>query len=121
MARLVRMLPELFVLVKGMIAGLRSIVAIFETVPTAMQFLLSQVLCGYDAAFLGRMLEEGWACYAAWLTFMILASFTIMNMLIGILCTVVSGAYEQAKEDAWQLELEARADRTLEMLNVRKT
>merc|ERR1740123_1186813 len=44
-----------------------------------------------------------------------------MNMLIGILCTVVSGAYEQAKADAWQLELEARADRTLEMLNVRKT
>merc|ERR1719433_2139773 len=86
-----------------------------------MKFLLSQVLCGYDATFLERMLQDGWACYFAFLTFMILASFTLMNMLIGILCTVVSGAYDEAQGENWQTELEAKADLTMERLNVQKT
>jgi len=130
MARLMRMLPELCVLVKGMAAGMRAIAAVmvmgflilyvfaivfvqlgtFANVPAGIQFLLSQVLCGFDSDFFQKQLEAGWTNYIAFLMFMLLASFTLLNMLIGILCQVISDVTNEAQEEQTMYDLDMQVD-----------
>merc|ERR1712066_88379 len=81
MERLLRSTPELYILVKGMVSAMRSVCStmgllfimiyiygilftqlladfkfkkagIFETVPQSMNFLLLQVVCGFDPDFM---------------------------------------------------------------------
>mmetsp|Transcript_38371 Transcript_38371/g.90201 ORF Transcript_38371/g.90201 Transcript_38371/m.90201 type:complete len:594 (+) Transcript_38371:111-1892(+) len=135
MSRLLRSLPELFILVKSIGAAVRCmfvtlcmlviIVYIysimftqllsgaevaeghFDTVPEAMNFMLLQVLCGFDTEFVSRLLHEGGLVYyALWLTYVLIGSLSIMNVLIGILCEVVSGTAGSEKEAAVRKELE---------------
>jgi len=134
MTRLLRSLPELFILVKSIGAAVRCmfvtlcmliiiiyIFAImftqllsgtpvaeshFDSVPEAMNFMLLQVLCGFDTDFVARLLDQGFIYYLLWLTYVLIGSLSIMNVLIGILCEVVSGTAGLEKESAIRKDLE---------------
>mmetsp|Transcript_551 Transcript_551/g.1772 ORF Transcript_551/g.1772 Transcript_551/m.1772 type:complete len:589 (+) Transcript_551:109-1875(+) len=134
MSRLLRSVPELSILVKGMGVAMRSMLVTlsililviyifaimftqllsdseplsgnFGTVPTAMNFMLMQVLCGFDSDVLTKFWKVGLPYYCLWLLYVLLASLTIMNMLIGILCDVVTGTAESEKEIAVMRDIE---------------
>jgi hypothetical protein len=117
LGRLLRIIPELLVLIKGMMIAMRSVFATllllvlaiyvfaiiftsllsqtalgdeaFGGVLTSMHFLLVQVICGFDADFVTKMLGEGIFYYLLYLSYIFFASLTIMNMLIGVICQVV--------------------------------
>lgn len=124
MSRLVRAVPELQVLVKGIVLALRSVLAIlcalilviyifaitftallsedndqFQGVWHSMNFLLMQVLCGFDADFVTGLLELHWFYYVLFLLFILIASLTLMNMLIGVICEVITVASQAEKDE----------------------
>jgi len=128
MARLLRWLPELVILIKGMVAAVRSVFFVtlllfvllyifgiafvmlsdntesikddlFPKVPKAMLTLWLQGALLDDAADVAyRLEEESPVCLALFLTWVAIAALTIMNMLIGVLCEVVSGVAAIEKE-----------------------
>jgi len=136
--KLLRSVPELMILAKAMVMALRSVMAIlvmltlvvyifailftqllggtdlaagrFDNVPQSMNFLLIQVLCGFDSDFMSSLPAYGCFYYCIWLSFLLVAQLTIMNMLIGILCDVVSGVSETAKEEAFVKEIESQLE-----------
>eukprot|EP00443_Scrippsiella_acuminata_P084631 CAMPEP_0115439764 /NCGR_PEP_ID=MMETSP0271-20121206/35944_1 /TAXON_ID=71861 /ORGANISM="Scrippsiella trochoidea, Strain CCMP3099" /LENGTH=628 /DNA_ID=CAMNT_0002865465 /DNA_START=73 /DNA_END=1956 /DNA_ORIENTATION=+ len=117
MARLLKAMPELLILIKGIAAATRSVfftlcllgillyifaiaftqltvgteVRLFESVPASMYTLL---VCGTlmdnIAVPLNKLAELSFAYAALYLLFVLLATITVMNMLIGVLCEVVS-------------------------------
>jgi hypothetical protein len=119
MARLLRAMPELLILIKGMMAAVRSVVftllllAIvlyvfgiafvqlltgldaynkgFRTVPEAMHTLLLRGTLMDEIGSVVRQLSRAHVLYAVVFYFFVLISaLTVMNMLIGVLCEVVS-------------------------------
>eukprot|EP00928_Gymnodinium_smaydae_P038324 TRINITY_DN2645_c0_g2_i1.p1 TRINITY_DN2645_c0_g2~~TRINITY_DN2645_c0_g2_i1.p1 ORF type:complete len:582 (+),score=100.45 TRINITY_DN2645_c0_g2_i1:355-2100(+) len=132
LSRLVRMLrsmPELMILVKGMITAMKSVCyvmfllivvvyifgiamtqasvgepfhdAYFSSVPYSMYSLLIYgTFVDNLAEFLNEMMfNEGYLCLTIALVFILLACITILNMLIGILCEVVSSTAECERLD----------------------
>lgn len=134
MSRLLRSMPELFILVKSIGAAMRCMFvtlcmlmiviyvfsimftqllsdtetgkARFETVPMSINFMLTQVLCGFDSAVFTVLLDTGVVYYILWLIYVLIGSLSIMNVLIGILCEVVSGTAEDEKERAVRNDVE---------------
>eukprot|EP00931_Biecheleriopsis_adriatica_P016880 TRINITY_DN12301_c0_g4_i1.p1 TRINITY_DN12301_c0_g4~~TRINITY_DN12301_c0_g4_i1.p1 ORF type:complete len:581 (-),score=86.36 TRINITY_DN12301_c0_g4_i1:72-1628(-) len=126
--RLLHQLPELMILVKGMGKAMRSVAAVlsllaiivyvfsvlftqllrdtelgrgsFEGVLQSMNFLLVQVLTGFDATYMARLCAENLACYLLFLAFLFLTSLAMMNMLVGILCDVISKVSEEESEQS---------------------
>lgn len=127
MARLLRAMPELLILIKGMVAAIRSVFftlallmlvlyvyaiafvqltggtqvgfTYFNTVPEAMHTLL------LDGAFMDglgerakQLLEEGLVYLFLFYSFVLVASLTVLNMLIGVLCEVISAVASTEKE-----------------------
>lgn len=121
MARLLRAMPELLILIKGMIAATRSVIftlallliiiyifavlmmqltaktdigdQYFPSVLGAMNILaLDGIL--YDGAgdLTSMMIEENmsWYLLPCFYTFVLLATLTVLNMLIGVLCEVIN-------------------------------
>lgn len=142
-ARLLTSVPELMILAKGMVIAMRSVVAVlcllglviyvfgiifvelfsgqddrlkgkFDTVPQSMNFLLTQVLTGFDADFLANICDVGLPYYFMFILYYILASLTIMNMLIGILCDVVATVAEAENEDALMKKMEKKIEQIAE-------
>jgi hypothetical protein len=125
-ARLLTSVPELMILAKGMFVAMRSVLAVLvlltlviyifaivfvelgvlDTVPTGMNFLLLQVVCGVDSPFIGKLLGTDWFYYVLFLLYILLANLTIMNMLIGILCDVVSTVADIENEEFQKVEME---------------
>jgi len=123
-SRIMRSWPELIITIKGLGTAIQSVMATlcllflviyvyavmltellansdignFNTVPEAMHFLLTQVVCGFDASFVNQMLAAGWVYYLLWLLYLFLTSLTIMNLLIGVLVDVVSSVATEEKE-----------------------
>jgi voltage-gated sodium channel len=136
--KLLRGAPELMILAKAMVLALRSVVAIlvmlilviyvfailftqlladcavatgkFENVPQSMNFLMIQLLCGFDSEFMVSLVGAGLMYYFTFLLFLLLANLTIMNMLIGILCDVVAEVAASEKEDNFTKEIEAHLE-----------
>lgn len=134
MSRLLRSMPELFILVKSIGAAMRCMTVTlgmlmiviyifsimftqllsetetgknrFESVPQAMNFMLTQVLCGFDSDVVMTLLDAGFIYYILWLIYVLIGSLSIMNVLIGILCEVVSGTAEDEKERAVRNDVE---------------
>jgi len=134
-ARLVGNVPELMILAKGMLLAVRSVAAVlvllglviyvfsiifvqligespeavgsFESVPQSMNTLLKQVVCGFDVILVNRLLDADLTCYFVFLFYFLIASLTIMNMLIGILCDVVSNVATDEKEESFVLKVES--------------
>jgi len=116
--RLLRNIPELMILVKGMLMAMRSVSATlmllviiiyvfaimftqllwndpagqgcFETVPMAMNCLLMNGVFSDQAQFIDGLLSASIFYYVFVLCYMVLGSLTVMNMLIGVICEVVS-------------------------------
>jgi len=120
--RLCIYVPEMLIMIKGMATAMRSVMVIlvfllvtififgivftellketdgfkdsFGSVHGSMYTLLSQVLCGVDSDFLDSLLDASVLSYLIYLAFLFMATFTLMNMLIGVLCDVVSNVRE---------------------------
>jgi hypothetical protein len=133
MTRLLRSMPELFILVKSIGTAMRCMCATlcmliiviyvfsilftqltegtqikhdhFGSVPEAMNFMLLQVLCGFDADFILKLLSVSVVYYVLWLMYVLIGSLSIMNVLIGILCEVVSGTADSEKERAIRTDI----------------
>lgn len=133
LTRLLKAVPELLILVKSLGSGLRCMLValsmlmiliymfaivfaeslagtdegggLFETVPQGMNLMLVQVLCGFDADVFATMLNAGPMYYILWLSYVFMASLSLMNILIGILCEVVANTAESEKEDELKREI----------------
>lgn len=143
--RLLKAAPELLILVKGIVAGLRSVIAVllllmlliyvfaimftlnlantefgagvFERVPQSMNTLLLQVLCGPDEEFMKALAAAHRVSYVWFLIFILFANLTMMNMLIGILCDVVSNVAREAKEEEFKKEVQYQISRLVKDLD----
>jgi len=128
MARLLRAIPELVILVKGMAASMRSVITTlfllfiimyvfgiafaqltagsavgdeyFATVPTSMYTLLLYGVMSLDWAneISGGLSDMNPIAPFVYFLFVLLATYTVMNMLIGVLCEVVSAVAAAEKE-----------------------
>jgi len=127
MVRLLRAVPELMILVKGMFAATRSVVftlilllffiyvfSIFFTQLASENQALNVYFHGvgqsmYSLAMHGVFLEdlivlmdalkaENALLFVAFFLFVMIASMTMMNMLIGVLCEVVTAVSSTEKE-----------------------
>eukprot|EP00931_Biecheleriopsis_adriatica_P031561 TRINITY_DN18490_c0_g2_i1.p1 TRINITY_DN18490_c0_g2~~TRINITY_DN18490_c0_g2_i1.p1 ORF type:complete len:651 (-),score=121.77 TRINITY_DN18490_c0_g2_i1:55-1965(-) len=134
MSRLFRAVPELLVLVNGMVLAIRSVLTTlgmlvlvtytfaivmtqlfsdikelegkFDTVPVSTNFLLLQVLCGWDSATFQTLLQVGSGSgYVLLMLYLLVASLTIMNMLVGILVDVVGNCANEQDEENQLKEL----------------
>jgi hypothetical protein len=126
MARLLRALPELVILVKGIAVAARSVFftlfllviiiyifavmfrnltgetamgqEYFSTVPHAMNTLLLDGALPDNAALVNEMASVEWYFWPLIMLYLLLAVLTVMNMLIGVLCDVVTMVAATEKE-----------------------
>jgi len=127
MARLLRSMPELMILVRGMVAATRSVVftllllmvflyvfaiafrqlsaktdigdEFFSSVPESMHTLLIHGTFLDDLATVAHSLSaQAPALLPLWYIYVLLAAMTLMNMLIGVLCEVVTAVASTEKE-----------------------
>lgn len=147
MARVLRSLPELVVLVRGMAMGMRSVVATFgllmalvyiyavmltqllkdsqtdlasqfSGVVVSMNTLLMQGIFSDQAQFFGDMLDEGLLFYSIFMAFMLTGAFTVMNMLIGVLCDVMSNVADDQKDDSAVNQLKSQIETLIREVDV---
>merc|ERR1719471_368563 len=117
MVRLVRQVPELVILIKAIAIATRAVSAVltlllaiiyafailftqllsgtaagagcFETVPQAMISLLHQGVFADQADFISGLLDVDWSYYALMVMYLIVATLTVLNLLIGLLCEII--------------------------------
>lgn len=118
MARLLRAVPELIILIKGIAVASRSVIftlillviiiyffaivfrqlsddtdlgeQYFRSVPAGMQNLLLDGVLPDQGGFVNDCSRQHFAFGILSLCFILLASMTIMNMLVGVLCEVIN-------------------------------
>merc|ERR1719282_1235377 len=93
----------------------------FTTVPKGMYSLLTQVLCGVDSDFMKMMKEAGIVYYVLFLAFDLLAVLTVMNMLIGVLCDVVSSVSDMEKTESFNLKVQQKISSIADVLDPDKS
>jgi len=128
MARMLRSMPELMILIKGMVAAIRSVFFVmalliimmymfaialtlladgvdvageeyFPNVPKSMFTLwVHGTLLDDLAGICNALLDESLVCLVVFNLFILISALTIMNMLIGVLCEVVAGVASTEKE-----------------------
>merc|ERR1719362_2570023 len=126
MARLLRAMPELLILIKGMAAAMRSVMftlgllaviiyvfAIaftqlcdgtecsqqFKSVGHSMHYLLVKGALMDGIGDVQKVLEpQSYALLLIFYIFVLLAALTVMNMLIGVICEVVSAVASTEQE-----------------------
>eukprot|EP00927_Polykrikos_kofoidii_P005702 TRINITY_DN12260_c0_g2_i1.p1 TRINITY_DN12260_c0_g2~~TRINITY_DN12260_c0_g2_i1.p1 ORF type:complete len:590 (-),score=103.82 TRINITY_DN12260_c0_g2_i1:28-1797(-) len=134
--RLLRSFPELMILVQAMMAALRSVIGTlgllfviiyafailltqllrglpvakncFETVPQSMNCLVLASVFPDQKDMLQMFLDEGWMLYVLNLIFFALSCLTVMNLLIGVLCEVVSEVARYEKDSLLANDIKAR-------------
>eukprot|EP00928_Gymnodinium_smaydae_P048693 TRINITY_DN32590_c0_g1_i1.p1 TRINITY_DN32590_c0_g1~~TRINITY_DN32590_c0_g1_i1.p1 ORF type:complete len:736 (-),score=107.72 TRINITY_DN32590_c0_g1_i1:131-2338(-) len=128
MAKLLRAMPELMIMIKGMVAAMRSVfftlcllvislyifaIAVkqmsdgtdsggqhFSSVPHSMYTLLVRAtLLDSIGKLLNEVSEDSTVVATLIVIFVFLAAFTVMNMLIGVLCEVVSAVAVVEREE----------------------
>lgn len=129
LVRMLRGFPELMILIKGMLTALASVVYVlvllvllcyvfaiactqltanspviheeyFSSVPGAMYSLfIHAVFMDSLADFMRGAREENLVVFVLLMIFICLAALTVMNMLIGVLCEVVTSVAESEKEE----------------------
>jgi hypothetical protein len=146
LVRMLKSLPELLIMIKGMLTaaasvsytlGLLMIVTyvfaialtqlsgdtemreeFFSSVPLSMYSLIIYGTFLDDLAhFCDNIKEESTACLVLVTFFVVLASMTVMNMLIGVLCEVISSVAEMEKESMMQDEVYDRFGKIVEKLD----
>merc|ERR1719487_2067934 len=127
MGKLLRVMPELMIMIKGMKAATRSVfftlllliiimyvfaIAFvqladgtdvsethFQAVPESMYTLLTYGVLLDNVGFLTKALGSEYVLIALFLLFILLAALTVMNMLVGVLCEVVSAVAATEQEE----------------------
>mmetsp|Transcript_57371 Transcript_57371/g.167962 ORF Transcript_57371/g.167962 Transcript_57371/m.167962 type:complete len:580 (-) Transcript_57371:75-1814(-) len=127
LARLLRDMPELMILVKGMVSAMRAVFSTlcllvliiyifaivftqtlsgtkaaegcFENVLQSMNCLLLNGIFADQADIINNLLSVHWTYYLLILVYMVIGSLTVLNMLIGVMCEVV-GMVSAAEKDA---------------------
>eukprot|EP00929_Paragymnodinium_shiwhaense_P086008 TRINITY_DN4648_c0_g1_i1.p1 TRINITY_DN4648_c0_g1~~TRINITY_DN4648_c0_g1_i1.p1 ORF type:complete len:953 (-),score=209.70 TRINITY_DN4648_c0_g1_i1:346-3105(-) len=146
MARLLRSMPELLILIRGMVAAFRSVfftlclltsiiymfgiffaqitmgldikAEYFATVGMSMHTLLVHgVMTDNISIVVHRVGEESWLVLVMFYLFVLLAAFTVMNMLIGVLCEVVSAVAATEKEEITVNYTKAKLEELLHAMN----
>jgi len=148
LARLLRAVPELMILIKGMVAATRSVfftlvllvsaiyvfaiafvqlsegsdvgVKYFKTTPDAMfTLLLRGTYLDEVTEFVTdlKLHEQYWLLIGLFLLFVLLAAQTLMNMLIGVLCEVVSVVAAAEKEELQMSAIVSRLSFIMEDLD----
>jgi hypothetical protein len=92
--------------------------SVFDTVPQSMNSLLLQVLCGPDVELMKSLYEYSVVFYIVFLIFILCSNLTLMNMLIGILCDIVSGVARDTKEELFIKEVESHIARLAHELDI---
>merc|ERR1719362_2342331 len=126
MARLLRAMPELLILIKGMVAAMRSVMFtlgllmviiyifaiaftqlsdetpcadVFSSVPESMHYLLIKGALMDSVSEVTEILQpQSIVLLLVFYMFVLLASLTVMNMLIGVICEVVSAVAATEQE-----------------------
>eukprot|EP00929_Paragymnodinium_shiwhaense_P084121 TRINITY_DN44966_c0_g1_i1.p1 TRINITY_DN44966_c0_g1~~TRINITY_DN44966_c0_g1_i1.p1 ORF type:complete len:766 (-),score=181.72 TRINITY_DN44966_c0_g1_i1:108-2405(-) len=142
MAKLLRAVPELVVLIKGLLAALRSVIftlvliwviiyifsiaftqlfkdtsvgSRFATVPRSMSTLwIRGTLLDEVDALMEEMEQAGFLCVALFNIYILVTALTLMNMLIGVLCDVICAVAAAEKEE---LTLISMRTKLLEIFN----
>jgi len=124
--RLMRMMPEMMIMIQGMLSATRSVCitfflllimiyvfaialvqltkesevggAHFDSVPSAMYTLLVEGIIPDQGTMLETLGGEKWYAGLIFIVFVVLATFTMINMLIGILCEVACRVAATEKE-----------------------
>mmetsp|Transcript_41440 Transcript_41440/g.72769 ORF Transcript_41440/g.72769 Transcript_41440/m.72769 type:complete len:657 (+) Transcript_41440:140-2110(+) len=91
----------------------------FQTVPASANFLMLQVLCGFDWTIADEMWQENPSCYILFLLYLLIGSLTIMNMLIGILCDVIFDVADTEREEQFLRDMEHTVESLVGSLDVR--
>lgn len=127
MSRVFRFVPELMILLSGMLFAIRSVCTAlmllllmsytfallltqllahtdaggghFNHVIGSINYLLLCVICGWDVGFVTGLMTDSVVSYFLILLFILMGNLTLMNMLIGILVDVVGCQSHLAKED----------------------
>jgi len=127
MAKMMRSVPELMILIKGTVVGIRSVAITlllllgitfvfaiamrtltdgtevgeenFTTVSESAYTLLVQGVIPDNGDLMTHLRLTKWYLMIAFFTYIFLAALTFMNMLIGILCDAVSGVSQDEKEE----------------------
>ncbi|CAJ1418353.1 unnamed protein product [Effrenium voratum] len=130
MAKLLRTMPELMLLIKGMVVATRSVfftlallgiiiyvfaiifmqlardtpleVEYFGRFGESMLTLLLEAVLPDLSGFMRKVMDEGWLMSTVMMVFILLGSVTMMNMLVGVLVEVIKTVSEIERE---QLEV----------------
>jgi len=145
LARLLNGMPELMVLIKGMMIATRSVfstlallviiiyvfailltqtlstidaekfpaVKDFETVPTSMNTLLLQGVFPDQGASINALLAVDISYYFILILYLVVGSLTVMNMLLGVICEVISVVAQVEKEESTGIEIKQRLSELL--------
>merc|ERR1719161_65160 len=145
MTRIMRMVPELGIMVKGMMAGMRSVsIAMFlmacitygfaiafrqltdetevgkesySSVPGSAYTLIIEGMLPDNGEMMTQLGKQEWYLGFLFFVYIFLAALTIMNMLIGVLCEVVSGVSDSEKEDLEMDKLSERLQGVLQTID----
>eukprot|EP00929_Paragymnodinium_shiwhaense_P106237 TRINITY_DN71475_c0_g3_i1.p1 TRINITY_DN71475_c0_g3~~TRINITY_DN71475_c0_g3_i1.p1 ORF type:complete len:1085 (-),score=296.00 TRINITY_DN71475_c0_g3_i1:406-3660(-) len=145
LARLLIFLPELMVLVKALVMSVRSVFSTFlllilviyvfailftqllsdheagkgcfENVPMGMNCLLLQGIFSDQADFITKMLEAYWMYYIIALVYFVLGTLTVLNMLIGVICEVVSVVAQVENEELTVENVKFKLGKVLECID----
>jgi len=145
-SKITQAFPEIMFLIHGIIAGIRSVLAIlcllsimiyifalfftlalrdkgvaqgvFDHIPSSMNVLMIQVLCGADSDLFSQLLDYHWAYYLLFILFVVLANLCVLNLLIGILCDAVADVAEDAKDRVFLEEVQHQIERLTSKLDV---
>jgi len=146
LARLLKDVPELMILIKGIAMALRAVFSTlvllvltiyifaiaftqllsgtevgsgcFDTVLEAMNCLLLNGVFADQANLITKMLEAHWTYYVGILIYMVIASLTVLNMLIGVMCEVVSMVSQAETEAMVAQNLKDKISKMLHILDV---
>merc|ERR1719359_2222348 len=75
---------------------------VFDDVLMSMNTLMLPVFCGADSRLILQLLDFGWMYYFTFLTFLLVSNLTLLNMLIAILCDVVSTVSRESLDEAFR-------------------
>eukprot|EP00929_Paragymnodinium_shiwhaense_P104310 TRINITY_DN68632_c0_g1_i1.p1 TRINITY_DN68632_c0_g1~~TRINITY_DN68632_c0_g1_i1.p1 ORF type:complete len:588 (+),score=102.98 TRINITY_DN68632_c0_g1_i1:93-1856(+) len=145
MAKLMRFMPELVIMVKGMTTGLRSVIATcfmlgfniyvfaivlrqlsatgtdgtngFDSVLESMWTLFIESILGSNGDVISELGKSAWYLALIFFGFLFMTALTVFNMLVGIMCEVMTTISHERKEKADLELLMAQLKHTLSELD----
>eukprot|EP00933_Yihiella_yeosuensis_P046042 TRINITY_DN41514_c0_g1_i1.p1 TRINITY_DN41514_c0_g1~~TRINITY_DN41514_c0_g1_i1.p1 ORF type:complete len:544 (-),score=100.74 TRINITY_DN41514_c0_g1_i1:292-1923(-) len=126
--RLFYFVPELRTFIRSLFAAIRSVTTIlcflgltiyvfslffvqlvsgrgidvFDSVSSSMNFLMLQTFCGFDKDFIQNLQPVSYTCYCLFLVYVFTTSLTLLNILVAVLCQVISVIAEHEDENEYR-------------------